>query len=104
MIVWFGHQAHAVAEANATGAAGDGAVQHFRIGAMREFRQEVMLDGPHRIPTETLAGDGLLERILVGAMLTVTVPGRGNRNLIEQSELHRGRSPCVEWVTCHARP
>ena len=57
---------------------------------MRVLLEEVVLDGPERVEAGLLAGDRLLERVLVGDVLAVGIPRAGDGNLVEQGELHAG--------------
>ena len=66
VVVGLGHQAHAVAEADVLGAGRDGAVEDLGVRAVGVLLQEVVLDRPEGVPAEAVAGDGLLERVLVG--------------------------------------
>ena len=88
VVVRLGHEPHAVAEAHALGLRGDGAVEHLGVGAVRVLLEEVVLDGPERVPPEPLAGHRLLERVLVGEPLAVGVPRPGDGDLVEQGEAH----------------
>ena len=55
MVVGLGHEAHAVAEADALGARRDGAVEHLGVRAVRVLLQEVVLDGPEGVPAVAVA-------------------------------------------------
>src|SRR5262249_47116782 len=60
----------------------------FGVRAVRVLRQEVVLDGPERVPAAAVAVDRLLQRVLICQMLTVGIPRLGDGNLVEQGELH----------------
>src|SRR5690606_14396313 len=57
----------------------------------RVLAEEVVLDGPDRVPAPALRRDRLLERLVVGAPLAVGVPRTRDRDLAEEPELHRAR-------------
>ena len=70
------------------GARRDRAVEHLGVGAVRVLLEEVVLDGPERVEAHLVAEDRLLERVLVGLVLLARRPGSGDRDLVEQRELH----------------
>ena len=88
VVVRLGHEADAVAEADVLGPRCDGAVEDLGVRAVRVLLQEVVLDGPEGVPAELVAGDGLLQRVLVRDELAVLLPGAGDGDLVEQRELH----------------
>ena len=88
MVVGLGHEADAVAQADALGPRRDGAVEHLGIGAVRVLLQEVVLHRPEGVPPEAVAGHRLLERVVVGDQLAVGRPRVGHGDLVEQGELH----------------
>ena len=61
VVVRLRHEPHAVAEPHALGLRGDGAVEHLGVRAVRVLLEEVVLDGPERVPAVPLAGDRLLD-------------------------------------------
>src|SRR5947209_17533611 len=89
MVVGLRHQAQAVAEADALGAGGDGAVENFGVRAVRVLREEVVLHRPEGVPAEAITGDGLLDRVLIGPQLALLVPRAGDGDLVEEGEAHR---------------
>jgi hypothetical protein len=93
MVVGLGHKAHAVTEPDVLGARGNSAVEHLGVRAVRILLQEVVLDGPERVPTMSIAGDRLLECVLVSDEFAVGLPGARDRDLVEQRELHDVGSP-----------
>ena len=93
VVVGLGHEAHAVAEADALGPRRDGAVEHLGVRAVRVLLQEVVLDRPEGVPAEAVARDRLLQGVLVGDELAVGLPGAGDGDLVEQRELHGVGSP-----------
>jgi hypothetical protein len=94
VVVRPGQQPHAVADADVLRAGGDGAVQHLGVGAVRVLLEEVVLDGPERVEADLVAEHGLLDGLLVGAVLALGIPGPRHRDLVEQRELH-GQAPPV---------
>ena len=93
VVVGPGHEADAVAEPDVLGPRGDGAVEDLGVRAVRVLLQEVVLDGPEGVPAVLVAGDGLLQRVLVGDELAVLLPRTGDGDLVEQRELHCMASP-----------
>ena len=59
----------AMADANAFGAAGHASEENLGRGAVGEFVEEVMLDGPHRIEAEAIGEFDLLERLAINVGL-----------------------------------
>src|SRR6266511_4049522 len=93
VVVRLGEQAHAVPEAHRGRLRRDGAVEHLGVRAVRVLLEEVMLDGPEGVETRLLAENGLLERVLVRGVLLAVGEGLGDRNLVEQRELHGPAPP-----------
>ena len=89
VVVGLGHEAHAVAEADALGQGGDGAVEHLGVRAVAVLLEEVVLDGPERVPAPPLAGHRLLDRVAGRRAARCRVPRPGDRDLVEQGEAHR---------------
>src|SRR5580700_3413566 len=109
MVVGLGHEPHAVGDPHARGLRGDGPVEDLGVGAVRVLLEEVMFHRPEGVPAELLAGQGLLEGVLVRAVLTLLVPWAGHRDLIEQGKLHQvslvsaGARPRTRWARTKAR-
>jgi len=55
---------------------------------VRVLLQEMVLHRPEGVPPETIAGDRLLECVLVRKELTVGLPRAGHGDLVEEGELH----------------
>ena len=66
----------------------DRAVEHLGVGAVRVLLEEVVLDRPHAVPAELVGEDRLLEGVVERLALAVGVPRSGDRDLVEQRELH----------------
>ena len=89
MVVGLGHEPDPVAETDSFGPCGDRAVEDLRIGTVGVLVEKVMLNGPDRIPPEPLAGDGLLDDVLVGAVLGVRFPRTRERGSRRKERISR---------------
>ena len=76
-------------DANVLGALADGAVEDLGRRAMGVLREEVMLDLPDKVHTDTIGKFNLGQRFPVSVVL---VFGLGRFHFVEQAELHRDSS------------
>ena len=81
-------QGHGVADADALGALGDGAVEHFGGGAVGELAQEVVLHGPEVLEADLVGQVHLGQHLLVALRFDAGVMGLGNLDLIHQAKFH----------------
>src|SRR5207244_4065758 len=66
-----------------------GCQEDLRRGAVRVLLQEVVLDGPYLVEAKLIGEPHLFERPLVDSAFGLPVPRARDRNLVEDSELHR---------------
>jgi len=88
VVVRHGQQPHAVPDLQGRGPGGHRAVQHLGRGAMRELREEVVLDRPEVREAHGLCQHRLLDGGVQRVALVARAPGRRNRDLVEDAEVH----------------
>src|SRR5262249_42013621 len=89
MVVRKRQQADAVADLDLLRPRGNGAVEHLGCRAVREFAEEVVLDGPEMREAHLFPADRLRQHGMVRIALAARPPRLRHRNLVEQPELER---------------
>jgi hypothetical protein len=69
---------------------------------VRVLLEEVVLHGPEGMEAELVGAHRLLQHVLVGPVLLLAAEGPGDRNLVEERELH-GVLPCAGGAEYYRR-